>query len=489
MSSEIEYKTFKQPILALSSQDRASDASNILLQRQEEAKRLALEEARQYANATFNSMAATNGWQVKSITVEPVTINLDITERTETVFGHMVVYVSMELKYESPNQVPTSPVSVPDAQQISNTIDRDGNVSNSVDLIFPLSNEVTLKISELPQYITKLSQLFKFYKQQMAAKGLETKGYDLSSEISGLLTFFVQLDTGLKLAENIKPAIVSNAEKISVFDYTTITLRYLEPPAQETAPATGPIQSSFGATIPVPEERQFSDGTKRKVRIYNRIDNVLLTNEQTGDSLITTTPLEAGLLGINPSTLSLIFNIKRIVDEQINSPIPTNVILCKGKQTSLSKLEDTFKLLGFDVNLLTSKVLVQDFLNAYIQPLREITAAVRPSIPKGCTDEVKDRAKQLSAAITLHDLQLLIIDNKNVDIKEEIAYAAQKQELLEINKICPESVSTIALFEELKNVEDKLGRIFTDFLDKFNWACIIDEALKCVMPQLSCEEI
>lgn len=493
MSSEIEYKTFKQPIAALSADDRVEDAANILLQRQEEAKRLALEQAQAYANATFNSMATTNGWQIQSITVQPVTAELDITERTETVFGHMVVYASMELKYEllQADAPATGSVSTPapSTEKITNTISRDGTVSNSVDLIFPLSNEITLKVSELPQYTTKLSQLFKFYKQQLSLKGQEIKGYDITSEMGGLLLFFVQLDVALKSVENIKPSIVSNPEKMSVFDYTTITLRYIDLPIEEGTNTTGPVQTSFGAVAPIPEERNFSDGTKRKVRIYNRIDSVILNNEQTGDTLMTTVPLEGSILGINPSTLALIFNIKRIVDEQINSPIPMDLIMCRGRQTSLSKLEDTFKILGFDVNLLSSKVLVQDFLNAYIQPLKEIVAVTSPPVPKGCTDQVKERARYLSAAIALHDLQLLAIDKTNVDINSEINYVKNKKELLEINKICPESVSTLALFEEFDKVKGKLGKIFTDFLDKFNWACIIDEALKCVMPQLSCEEI
>lgn len=502
MTSEIQNKTFRQPIAALTEQDRSANAAELLLQRQEEAKRLALQEAEQYANTYFTNLATTNNWQIKSITVTPITISLDVSERTETVFGHTVVNASLELKYEVSVATPPPPaeqsgsvnttnstiVAPPTTEQINNTISRDGAAANSVDLIFPLSNEISIKIEDLPKYVSKLTKLFDFYKQQMKAKGLEVKGYDLSSEIGGLLLFFVQLDVAIKLAENLKPSIVSNPDKMSVLDYETVTLRYIEPPADQTAGATGPVQVSFGPLAPMPEERKFSDGTKRLVRLYNRIDSVVLTNETTGDTLMTTIPLDAGILGINPSTLALIFNIKKIVDEQINAPVPMDLMLCKGKQTSLSKLEDTFKILGIDVNLLTSKVLIQDFLNAYIHPIRELSAQTVPPVPKGCSDEVKERARQLSAAIALHDLQSVFRDNKNVDINEEIAYAAKKQQLIEINKICPETVSTIALFEDIKKLE-KLGKIFSEFLEKFNLACIIDEALKCVMPQLSCEEI
>jgi len=356
---------------------------------------------------------------------------------------------------------------------------------DSVGLVFPLQTEVTIEISKIQEYAAQLSKLFAFYKKQLQVGGNEIKGYELSVEIPPLITFLIQLDLAIKASNLIKPVIASDPEKTSVFDYEFLTMRIIAPPY--TAPA-GP---DIGIQINGPkvyEIREYSDGSKRETLIYNKIDFVYLQNKTLNRSMTVLTTLQIPLLTISPSTLALLFNSKQILD-QINAPIPSSLLLCQGRETTLSKLEDGFSFLGFDVGGVTSKVLLKDFLSAYIQPLQEIVAAPKPPIPKGCTPEVKDRLGLVRSNLNMSEIQMAFSGGPNfvgLDIKKK--YEQDKQEFIELTKICPDLISEINLFESIKDI-DKLGKLFTNFLEKYNLACIVDEAIKCVMPQIPCDQI
>ena len=375
-------------------------------------------------------------------------------------------------------------------------IDKALKIKTSVDLIFPLQTEITIEIAKIPSYISQLTKLFDFYNKQLAASGKEVKDYNISNEFASFLPFLIQLDIAIKTANALKPIIVSDPEKISVADYEFITMRITAtppPPIGEPAPAppadplTG-LGLSLGSSTHY-DARKFSDSSTRQVLIYNKIDYLYLTNKTYSRSLAVLSTIETGLFGISPSTLSLLFNIDKIINEQINSPIPAELLLCRGKETALSKFGDGFSIFGFDIEVLSSKVLVEDFLNAYIHPIQEIVVAPRPPMAKGCTQQVRNRISLLRSSMNLHDIQVALAGfNVTVDATSQKKYEADRKEFIQLTRLCPDTTSEIALFEGIKDIE-KLGKLFTDFLERFNIACIIDEAIKCVMPQIPCDQI
>jgi hypothetical protein len=368
--------------------------------------------------------------------------------------------------------------------QETNPINRDLTIKNSVDLIFPLQTEITIEIAKLPSYITQLTKLFEFYNKQLVTNGKQVKDYNMSYEIAGLLPFLAQLDTAIKASNLIKPIVVSDPEKISVTDYEFITMRILPTPTD--------YSSNTASTVGSPtiyDARKFSDSSLRQVLVYNKIDYLYLTNKTYSRSLAVLSTIETTLFGISPSTLSLLFNIDKIINEQINSPIPAELLLCRGKETALSKFGDGFSIFGFDIEVLSSKVLVEDFVNAYVHPEQEIVIAPRPPITKGCTQEAKNRIGLLRASMNLHDIQIALAGfNATVDPSSQRKYEDDKKEFIQLTRLCPDTTSEIALFEGIKDI-DKLGKLFTDFLERFNIACIVDEAIKCVMPQIPCDQI
>jgi hypothetical protein len=369
------------------------------------------------------------------------------------------------------------------AQEIT-PINRDLTIKNSVDLIFPLQTEITIEIAKLPSYIAQLTKLFEFYNKQLAASGKQVKDYNISYEIAGLLPFLTQLDTAIKASNLIKPIVASDPEKISVTDYEFITMRILPAPTDYSANTASTVGSPT-----VYDARKFSDASLRQVLVYNKIDYLYLTNKTYSRSMAVLTTIETTLFGISPATLSLLFNIDKIVNEQINSPIPAELLLCRGKETALSNFGDGFSIFGFDIEVLSSKVLVEDFLNAYIHPEQEIVVAPRPPIAKGCTQETKVRIGLLRASMNLYDIQIALAGfNATVDPSSKRKYEDDKKEFIQLTRLCPDTTSEIALFEGIKDI-DKLGKLFTDFLERFNIACIVDEAIKCVMPQIPCDQI
>jgi hypothetical protein len=355
---------------------------------------------------------------------------------------------------------------------------------SSVELVFPLQTEVTIEISKIQEYIAQLSKLFAFYKKQLQLNGNEIKNYDLSSEIGPLMTFLVQLDIAIKSSNIAKPIITSDPNKTSVFDYEFLTLRIIPTPVDNSASSTG-IQLNGPQMF---EEREYSDGSKRQTLIYNKIDYLFLENKTTPRTMAVLSTLQFPALTVSPSTLALVFNSKEIL-KQINAPIPSSLLLCQGRQTTLSKLEDGFSFLGFDVGGVTSKVLLKDFLNAYIQPIQEVVAAPKPPIPKACTPEVRDRLSVVRASLNMAEIQIAFAGGINsIELDTKKKYEEDKQEFIELTKLCPDLISEISLFESIKDI-DKLGKLFTDFLEKYNLACIVDEAIKCVMPQIPCDQI
>lgn len=374
--------------------------------------------------------------------------------------------------------------------QETSPVTKELKVKTSVDLIFPLQTEITIEISKIPSYISQLTKLFDFYNKQMTATGKAIKNYNIASELGGLSSFLIHLDTAIKTANLSQPIIVTDPEKISVADYEFITMRILAtpPPTIDAAQPATPTEPVTGLSTYY-DARKFSDSSTRQVLIYNKIDYLYLTNKTYYRSLAVLSTIETGLFGISPSTLSLLFNIDKIINEQINSPIPAELLLCRGKETALSKFGDGFSIFGFDVKVLSSKVLLEDFLNAYIHPIQEIVVAPRPPMAKGCTKEARDRISLLRSSMNLHDIQIALAGfNVTVDATSQKKYEADKKEFIQLTRLCPDTTSEIALFEGIKNLE-KLGKLFTDFLERFNIACIVDEAIKCVMPQIPCDQI
>jgi hypothetical protein len=343
-------------------------------------------------------------------------------------------------------------------------ITKDLLIPGSVENIFPLQTEVTLEISKLPEYVTQIKKLFSFYNQQLVASESTIVGYNLDSEIGGLVRFLVDLEAAIKTSNNIKPIIASEPEKISIADYEFVTLRLIG-------------ENKL-------EPRVFSDGVSRDVILYDRIDYVYLQNKTFSRSLAVLTTLKQPLLISSNTTLSLVFNLLEII-RQINAPIPSNLLLCQGRETSLSKLEDSLSLLGFGAGV-TSKVLLKDFINAYIHPQQKIESL--PQIkPKGCTQEVRDRISTTRAQLNLLEIQTAFPGFGGTPDQKK-ALEELKIKLIELTKVCPDLASEIILFDNVKNF-DKIGKLFTDFIQKYNLACVVDEAIKCVMPQIPCDQI
>jgi hypothetical protein len=576
-------------------------------------------------------------------------------------------------------QIVSTPSSIPKSNDISKNLTE----QNSVSLVFPLQTEVTLKISDWPNYIQKLTNLFDFYKKQMALKNIKIDNYDLSAETGPLLTFLPQLSAIIAISNSIKPVIATNPEKLSALDYEYLTLRILDNPPEVSAfspqmmsgsnqtpnttattstgtpqPPTssdgfestrkiltfkvnrldssilsqlesfclefakvnyydqifssyeGPIivttnsiqnkqfasnqsQVSLGQLVatgngpayeitidvrnavskrlpptesvnltqpfnvlvengidtahlipnapppqlqPQPqtgnagasntnqtqtsqsgsansagimpvvadfEKRTFSDGSEREVRIYNRIDYCFLTNQTTGESLLVSMPINAGISGLSATTLSLVFNMLQIINNQMNPGIPSSLLLCNGTASQLGKLQQGATSLSVGVSelfgnsLATSKVLLQDFLAGYTHPWRTTSNIPFKPFPKGCSDEMRIEIARLQASIQLYKLQRdLIYGNSlvaGIDPKEQKKHEEEKARLAELNKICPDLLNT-SIFNSLELLKQNLqnfnlGKLYSEFLNKINLPCIVDEALKCVMPQLPCEDI
>jgi hypothetical protein len=343
-------------------------------------------------------------------------------------------------------------------------ITKDLLIPGSVENIFPLQTEVTLEISKLPEYITQIKKLFSFYNQQLVASERTIVGYNLDSEIGGLLRFLTDLELAIKASNNIKPIIASEPEKTSIADYEFVTLRLIG-------------ENKL-------EPRTFSDGISRDVILYDRIDYVYLQNKTFSRSLAVLTTLKQPLLISSNTTLSLVFNLLEII-RQINAPIPSSLLLCQGRETSLSKLEDSLSLLGLGGGV-TSKVLLKDFINAYIHPQQKIQSL--PQIkPKGCTQDVRDRISTTRAQLNLLEIQTAFPGFGGTPDQKK-ALEELKIKLVELTKVCPDLASEIILFDNIKNF-DKIGKLFTDFIQKYNLACVVDEAIKCVMPQIPCDQI
>jgi hypothetical protein len=336
-------------------------------------------------------------------------------------------------------------------------------IPSSVENIFPLQTEVTLEISKIPEYILQIKKLFSFYNQQLLNTESAIVGYNLETEIGGLLRFEADLETAIKASNAIKPIIASEPEKTAITDYEFVTLRLI------------------GENVL--ENRVFSDGSIRPVILYNRIDYVYLQNKTFSRSLAVLNTLQQPNLITSNTTLSLIFNLPVILS-QINSPIPSSLLLCQGRETSLSKLEDSLSFLGVDG--ITSKVLLKDFINAYIHPQQKIES-IPQTKPKGCTQEVRDRISTTRAQLNLLELQTAFPGFGGTP-EQKRALEELKIKLIELTKVCPDLASEIVLFDSIKNF-DKLGKLFTDFIQKYNLACIVDEAIKCVMPQIPCDQI
>lgn len=336
-------------------------------------------------------------------------------------------------------------------------------VPSSVENIFPLQTEVTLEISKIPEYILQIKKLFSFYNQQLLSNESAIVGYNLETEIGGLLRFEADLETAIKASNAAKPIIASEPEKTAITDYEFVTLRLI------------------GENVL--ENRVFSDGSIRPVILYNRIDYVYLQNKTFSRSLAVLNTLQQPNLITSNTTLSLIFNLPVILS-QINSPIPSNLLLCQGRETSLSKLEDSLSFLGVDS--ITSKVLLKDFINAYIHPQQKIES-IPQTKPKGCTQEVRDRISTTRAQLNLLELQTAFPGFGGTP-EQKKALEELKTKLIELTKVCPDLAGEVILFDSIKNL-DKLGKLFTDFIQKYNLACIVDEAIKCVMPQIPCDQI
>jgi hypothetical protein len=374
----------------------------------------------------------------------------------------------------------------PTDSQIKETVARDGTISNSVSLIFPLSTEITIKINEFSSYLSKISKLLQYYKNQLKVEEKEIKNYDLMYELAALNGFLPKLEAAIRASNAIKPVIADNPEKISILDYEYVTLKILN---QEV---TDSDRNIIVKPLREIKDRKFSDGSTRPVLVYNRIDNIYLKNQTFNYSLLTTAPIEnTEIFQISPTTLSLIFNLDRIVNEQINDIIPTSLLMCAGRDTQISRLDGTFSFFGFPIPTLSSKVILQDFLNAYVFETREITTAPRPPIPAGCNDEVRARISVLNGSIKLYEFNKLFTSSGGVAENNTPAakkFEQDKKELAQLVKLCPDLNSKVIIFEDIKNL-DSLGKLFSQFLERYNLACIVDEAIKCVMPQIPCEQI
>ena len=380
---------------------------------------------------------------------------------------------------------PAAVVETPTDEQIKQTVARDGTISNSVNLIFPLSTEITIEISQFLSYISKFSKLLEYYKNKLKTEEKQIKNYDLMYEIAALNSFFPQIEAAIRASNKTKPVLAEKPEKISISDYEYLTLRIIN---EETKDDQGNIITEALNTI---DDRVFSDGSTRKVFVYNRIDSIYLQNRTLNYSLLTTSPVRIEPFQISPTTLSLIFNLDRILKEQINDVIPTSLLMCAGKNTQLSKLDGNFSLFGFSIQTLTSKVILQDFLNAYVFQTREITSSPRPPIPTGCNEEVRARIGVLNGNIRLYEFTKLFTSNGGLVEKntpDAKKYEDDKKELAQLVKLCPDLNSKNIIFEDIKNL-DSLGKLFSQFLERHNLACIVDEAIKCVMPQIPCEQI
>lgn len=433
----------------------------------------------------------------------------------------------------------------PTPEQAKQSIDPNGELKRiSTDLIFPMVTEVTLEINQIPNYIIKFNQLFQFYTEQLLLQTKQIKNYNLFSEIPALSSFLTKLQIGITKTDKIKPFVFDSVfekqnpeavgieKTVNINDYNFITLKILtssvsqqdlpQTPANSPDVSEDPAAMTAAAITGTPvtyEKRKFQDGSERDVLVYSKIDFIYLRDgnlpESTntapiaalqptsvaksvqGKELISSIPIETSLYGISPTTLALFFNMKRIIDEQINPGVPAALYLCQGKQTALAKLQSNgVKIGGIPVGKLSSKVLAEDFINAYMMPARELESVPsKPASKVTCSTEDKVNFIRATRTVSLYNFgkppgtfEIKKPPQNTPEYEQYEKYIEAKKLIAEISKKCPDLTGKEINFEGIKNLKE-IGQIFEKFINKYNISCLVDEALKCVMPQLSCEEI
>lgn len=380
-----------------------------------------------------------------------------------------------------------------DEQEIDQTVSENEKIGdlgdtltnkNPLDNVFPLQIESKIEVEKYPNDILQINLLFDYYNKKLALDGKQIKDYNIKDEFLGLSTFLT---------------ILENQIRQRIYLYTRQDSNF----AFEPQHTISLIYPASGSALNI-DWRKFSD-RERAAFIYDSAtiqvfkgDEVIFPPKQFIDSAGKITDLNIVQFDlanvIKPSTLSMVFNIRNIVDKIILNKLD-DVSLpqqCGGGESELAKFYDNllYAVSGFGFDSAKKTDLdIQDFLNAYIHPIQELERA--PKFNGVCNDSAKQQLLFLRLRKAYYENAPKSRGSiAGLTALEQAEYNEIKIEIAEIIKACPdlERQNKLKIFEGLEQLDD-LAKLFSEFFNKFNLECFINEVFKCILPQIPCEEI